>query len=46
MTKANRIKHWAFLWWYFDQLPPMEIRGDVMKYIQEHSDDFDGAGPQ
>lgn len=46
MTKENRIRHWAFLWWNFDQLPPVDIRIDVMKYIQEHPQDFKGAGPQ
>ena len=46
MTKENRVRHWAFMWWYFDQTPPVDIRIDVMKYIQEHPEEFKGAGPQ
>jgi hypothetical protein len=46
MTKENRIRHWAHLWWNFDQTPPVDIRIDVMKYIQEHPDEFKGAKPQ
>ena len=34
------------MWWYFDQTPPVDIRIDVMKYIQEHPKEFKGAGPQ
>lgn len=46
MTKENRIRHWAFLWWNFGTMPPREIRIEVIKYIQEHPNDFKGAGPQ
>lgn len=46
MNKEERIRHWAFLWWNFDKLPPIEIRAEVAKYVNEHRDKFKGAGPQ
>lgn len=46
MKKEERIRHWAFLWWNFDRIPPIEIRAEVIKYIQDHPNDFKGAGPQ
>ena len=46
MTKENHIRHWAFLWRNFNQIPPVDIRIDVMKYIQAHAEEFKGAGPQ
>lgn len=46
MDKENRIRHWAFLWWNFNELPPVDIRAEVMKYIDEHINEFKGAEPQ
>ena len=37
---------YAHRWWNFDQIPPVDIRIDVMKYIQAHPKEFKGAGPQ
>lgn len=46
MEKEDRIRHWAFLWWNFDKTPPVEIRAEVIKYIQDHPKEFKGAVPQ
>ena len=46
MTKEERIRHWAFLWWNFNKTPPIDIRIAVMQYIKEHSNEFKGAKPQ
>ena len=46
MKKEDRIRHWAFLWWNFNQTPPVEICAEVIRYIKDHPKEFKGATPQ
>ena len=50
MTEKE-IQKWAHQWWNWesiitDSFPPDELYPIIIQYIQDHPEEFKGAGPQ